>query len=1609
MLLFPTLSFEQTTREWIGNGNWSNAANWSPSGNPAGARLLWNNTGTALSNNDQLASTYLRLQFSPLAGQIFTITGNQITLADAAARGTVLNESALQQNVLATVLFNDNSKPGLISTSSTGKLLLGDIIQGGNASSSIRFASELSDGSITVGGSITSSNSLIIGQDEAGTSKPSTRVFFTNNNALMTGLLRVNSGVLNLQNSGATGYSLSNMVEIIAGAAVELQGNISIDNNNGKRFKITGNGILNVSGAIRNISGNNALLTDVLISGNSRIASDANVLTLGNIGKHSGTGSFSITFSGAGDVVLTGTLGQIFLSGNPNISNLSKIGTGTLFVNNKCYYLGNTNINTGGKLTLGMTNALPVTSNLILNDGTLSTGSYSQEMGTLTLSGNSSTINLGTTGSPVLKFAASQGVAWTAGKLLTITGWDGEEGLTAYPGSAKIYVGTDVSGLTETQMAQIVFVRPNGVAFCQGASLLPDGELVPAKRPFITNVTGSQPHSNSLLSFSGYVGSTITITGCQFFGATSVMVGITNISGFAETGNNITFTLPDNASGIITVTTAGGSRSSSTSLTNLGYLAYTTPANAAGTTWNTASLWQGNTIPPGSRAVTIAFNSVIASGFNNLNGRSITISSGFQQTALRLSNNNLIPASTPLVLAGGTLRVMNASTNTNSSATGFSQTFVSLSVQSNSTIALDNRSSGTYGSLTFGSSRTLNWPSGATLTILNWAGSERTTGTKYRIYINPDGSGNPGLTDDQLRQIKFEPFCQGAFIMPDGELVPSGAPFIAGISALPGSSNFAYFGSTIRLTGCKFTDVNKVEVGSTNITPFSIINDSQLEFKYPEGLAINKIILTTPDLKIGISADSVKKLGYISETSGNWNSSSSWYGGFIPVSGEKITIANAITIDGPLGLTPDTVFINSGGQLEWSNSGSLTIAKALVVNSGGTVMPAQQGSLNIADNGSIVNNGTFNGNGVLTTNFMGNGTISGSMPATFHNLTINSGIVTLPLNVGVNPPLPLITNEFRVNGGSLATTLNTNVGPRYGPNSSLVYSSGLYQRRFREWLGSPGTNQSAGVPYNVIIENGTELVLDGQTSGLGDPQRLRCLGNFIVKNGSVRVDLPVPLEITGNLQLGNSLSEVGVLNMGRISASEDPNFPTSRPDFGENYLVLQGSFIRYQNSSFNYRSNRQPIRFEGNNAAVIDYPGVTVPAGDTAQGFYSIILNKNADLTLNQSIGIRDSIVFTLGRIIAPVSGFVRIEAGGKSSGGNDQSFISGQVRKVTANSSANASGDFIFPVGKGNLYRPVQIGQLSHNGSTVYAAEYFNSSTTSGGSFSSPPVFLDAFLLGIWQDQWWQVDRASGAGTARVGIPYSTGQNWTLPPCSTCRVGVVRFNGSGWEFTKDEFSFQDTTFTYAESLPNNYSRTVFSGVLNGFSPFTIGFGYERVLPIRLIQFGAQENNADALLNWRIAESGHGGHFEIEHSKDGRNFSLIGKVFDQHSKELSFLHKQPGAGRHYYRLVMVEKDGFKNFSRVELLQLGQKQTVVLGIIKNPVSSGITEVRVFSAKAQQAHAILYDFSGRRILSAGVFLTAGENKVSLPFFLPGRGVYQLVFRTSDGVEKTMPVLK
>jgi len=296
-----------------------------------------------------------------------------------------------------------------------------------------------SSGGATLSGTNTYSGNTIVTNGLLAITGSSARVY---NNGTTVGTFTISSGATLQITGGARAYAALNLAK--ANAFV-VSGTLIFDNWNwdgsfGQLWYNTGNFVIN-GGTLRyvgttangsnargfTIGANGATLesatsgqkwTMTSATGNTTLASNGGTLTL----------------AGVGD----GQIDQII----PGSGTLTKSGSGIWTLSGVNTYTNATTIN-GGTLKLGATNVLAKTAQIVIGDGTLDAGIYTNKLATLKVTTANAKINLGSGGA--LEFADTHTIDWTGGKL-TITG-------VFVNGSSIRFANS--SGLTETQLAQI--------------------------------------------------------------------------------------------------------------------------------------------------------------------------------------------------------------------------------------------------------------------------------------------------------------------------------------------------------------------------------------------------------------------------------------------------------------------------------------------------------------------------------------------------------------------------------------------------------------------------------------------------------------------------------------------------------------------------------------------------------------------------------------------------------------------------------------------------------------------------------------------------------------------------------------------------------------------------------------------------------------------------------------------------------------------------------------------------------------------------------------------------------------------------------------------------
>lgn len=150
-------------------------------------------------------------------------------------------------------------------------------------------------------------------------------------------------------------------------------------------------------------------------------------------------------------------------------------------------------------------------------------------------------------------------------------------------------------------------------------------------------------------------------------------------------------------------------------------------------------------------------------------------------------------------------------------------------------------------------------------------------------------------------------------------------------------------------------------------------------------------------------------------------------------------------------------------------------------------------------------------------------------------------------------------------------------------------------------------------------------------------------------------------------------------------------------------------------------------------------------------------------------------------------------------------------------------------------------------------------------------------------------------------------------------------------------------------------------------TPATYTLFWDNPLPVKLVYFKVGINERAVELSWLTIEEINSNKFDVERSKDGRNWQKITEVDASGNVKANTYYnvtdKQPFRGLMYYRLKMIDSDETYAYSSIASVNVSSAE---ISIFPNPVENrielnGISWGEVLSAE-------LIDMNGRKVLES-----------------------------------------
>ncbi len=183
---------------------------------------------------------------------------------------------------------------------------------------------------------------------------------------------------------------------------------------------------------------------------------------------------------------------------------------------------------------------------------------------------------------------------------------------------------------------------------------------------------------------------------------------------------------------------------------------------------------------------------------------------------------------------------------------------------------------------------------------------------------------------------------------------------------------------------------------------------------------------------------------------------------------------------------------------------------------------------------------------------------------------------------------------------------------------------------------------------------------------------------------------------------------------------------------------------------------------------------------------------------------------------------------------------------------------------------------------------------------------------------------------------------------------------------------------------------------VTAFSTFYVTAEGSTALPVRLANFKAQKQENAIHLSWQTTTEANSNRFDIEHARDGKSWIKIGAVASEGESDAlrsyHYIHRDPPAGLHYYRLKMVDVDGTFGFSEIASVNLPTRSREV-SLYPSPASEKLT---ISAGGPVESYEIVNALG--QVVGKGT-LTGGLNRQITVKHLPP-GIYHVRVRMEDG---------
>jgi hypothetical protein len=440
---------------------------------------------------------------------------------------------------------------------------------------------------------------------------------------------------------------------------------------------------------------------------------------------------------------------------------------------------------------------------------------------------------------------------------------------------------------------------------------------------------------------------------------------------------------------------------------------------------------------------------------------------------------------------------------------------------------------------------------------------------------------------------------------------------------------------------------------------------------------------------------------------------------------------------------------------------------------------------------------------------------------------------------------------------------------------------------------------------------------------------------------------------------------------------------------GANTLTLNGS-ISTTSGNIDASNASATVVFGGSTAQ-------TIPASTFTGNINNLTLSNSAGLSTNQSLTVANTLNLSSGVLTLGTNNLTLTGSLHASNNGSSTAFINTNSSGAFIRAISSTGIDYKFPVGLSN-YAPISV---NFTGGTI-ASSTLASRAVSG---LHPEAEDGAYIR---SNLYWQMNQTGmtnpqyNVSFTYPGIVIGTGSTESEADLLPAKYSA----STGWLSSGScAVCFSGTSM--GTSSVNTSTKTITWNGVSGFSDFGgFGQGNGSPLPVELLTFNISCIENLNGITWQTASEHNSSHFDIEKSKDGETWNVIGqKAAAGNSNVLltyQFVDEEKNAGTFYYRLNQVDVDGKNEYFGPVAVNC-EKNDFEATTLPNP-SNGNFWIKIQSNETSSAIIKLIDIKGNSILMNEINIQEGINLYHITNLLES-GMYFIQIQVENGQKITV----